>query len=195
MQTDGVWPTQAGPACGAGCCVQPYIPLSGRWYTFSTLCCCNATPHWSSKGLSGPHVSNDRTLISGTICAMLAVSEGRCTAAGGDSPYAVLDKLVPGYYHRRTEQGDICASCCCNNTATEHLMAERLVIDDITHWARTYKVLCEDFYVCQPTVPCTGCCHFHLALLRTSSSLQGSSCKLHSCIHRWMGSALTSWAT
>jgi hypothetical protein len=61
-------------------------------------------------------------------------------AAGGDSPYAVLDKLVPGYYHRRTEQGDICASCCCNNTATEHLMTERLVIDDITHWARTYKV-------------------------------------------------------
>ena len=60
--------------------------------------------------------------------------------AGGNSPYAVLDKLVPGYYHRRTEQGDICASCCCNNTATEHLMAERLVIDDITHWARTYKV-------------------------------------------------------
>ena len=69
-------------------------------------------------------------------------SEGRCNAAGGDSPYAVLDKLVPGYYHRRTEQGDICASCCCNNTATEHLMAERLVIDDITHWARTYKVMC-----------------------------------------------------
>lgn len=59
---------------------------------------------------------------------------------GGDSPYAVLDKLVPGYYHRRTEQGAICASCCCNNTATEHAMCERLVIDDITHWARTYKV-------------------------------------------------------
>ena len=66
-------------------------------------------------------------------------------AAGGDSPYAVLDKLVPGYYHRRTEQGDICASCCCNNTATEHLMAERLVIDDITHWARTYRVSPLDF--------------------------------------------------
>ncbi|BDA50310.1 Pullulanase [Coccomyxa sp. Obi] len=59
---------------------------------------------------------------------------------GSDSPYAVLDKLVPGYYHRRTEGGNICASCCCNNVATEHLMAERLVIDDITHWARTYKV-------------------------------------------------------
>ncbi|EIE23312.1 alpha-1,6-glucosidase, partial [Coccomyxa subellipsoidea C-169] len=59
---------------------------------------------------------------------------------GADSPYAVLDKLVPGYYHRRTEGGDICASCCCNNMATEHAMAERLVIDDVTHWARTYKV-------------------------------------------------------
>lgn len=59
---------------------------------------------------------------------------------GSDSPYAVLDKLVPGYYHRRTEGSDICASCCCNNVATEHAMAERLVIDDITHWARTYKV-------------------------------------------------------
>lgn len=52
----------------------------------------------------------------------------------------MLDKLVPGYYHRRTEGGDICASCCCNNVATEHRMAERLIIDDITHWARTYKV-------------------------------------------------------
>lgn len=60
--------------------------------------------------------------------------------AGGDSPYAVLDKLVPGYYHRRTEQGDICASCCCNNTASEHAMCERLIIDDIVHWARAYKV-------------------------------------------------------
>ena len=71
---------------------------------------------------------------------MLTASQGWRTAAGVDSPYAVLDKLVPGYYHRRTEQGDICTSCCCNNTATEHLMVERLVIDDITHWARTYKV-------------------------------------------------------
>ena len=50
---------------------------------------------------------------------------------------------MPGYYHRRTEQGDICASCCCNNTASEHAMCERLIIDDIVHWARTYKVALE----------------------------------------------------
>ena len=171
MQADGVWPAQARPACGAGCGLQPYIPLSGRWYTLSALCCCNVMPHWSFKGLCSPHELKDRNLGSGTIYAMLAVCEGWCTAAGGDSPYAVLDKLVPGYYHRRTEQGDICASCCCNNTATEHLMAERLVIDDITHWARTYKVLCEDNPVRQPTVPCTGCCQFHRTL-HCFSSLQ-----------------------
>ena len=55
------------------------------------------------------------------------------------SPYAVLDKLVPGYYHRRTEAGEVCNSTCCNNTATEHNMAERLVVDDLVHWARAYK--------------------------------------------------------
>lgn len=55
------------------------------------------------------------------------------------SPYAVLDKLVPGYYHRRTEAGEVCNSTCCNNTATEHAMAERLVVDDLVHWARAYK--------------------------------------------------------
>ena len=59
--------------------------------------------------------------------------------AGVHSPYAVLDKLVPGYYHRRTEAGEVCNSTCCNNTATEHAMAERLVVDDLVHWARAYQ--------------------------------------------------------
>ena len=53
---------------------------------------------------------------------------------------SVLDKVVPGYYHRRMENGDICMSTCCNNMASEHAMCERLIIDDITHWARNYKV-------------------------------------------------------
>lgn len=52
----------------------------------------------------------------------------------------MLDKVVPGYYHRRMENGDICMSTCCNNTASEHAMCERLIVDDITHWARNYKV-------------------------------------------------------
>ncbi|GLI65180.1 hypothetical protein VaNZ11_008629 [Volvox africanus] len=61
-------------------------------------------------------------------------------ASGPSSRYSVLDKIVPGYYHRRHEDGAICDSTCCNNTASEHVMCERLVIEDITHWAKNYKV-------------------------------------------------------
>lgn len=52
----------------------------------------------------------------------------------------MLDKVVAGYYYRRMENGDICMSTCCNNTASEHGMCERLVIDDMVHWAQHYKV-------------------------------------------------------
>ncbi|DBA74854.1 TPA: cytochrome c oxidase subunit 1 [Trebouxia sp. C0005] len=61
-------------------------------------------------------------------------------AAGQHTRYSVLDKVVPGYYYRRMENGDICMSTCCNNTASEHAMCERLVIDDIVHWAKDYMV-------------------------------------------------------
>ena len=57
----------------------------------------------------------------------------------------MLDKVVPGYYHRRTESGEICDSTCCNNTAPEHAMCERLIIDDIVHWAKEYKVCSAPF--------------------------------------------------
>ena len=59
--------------------------------------------------------------------------------AGVHSRYALFDKLVPGYYHRRSEQGDLCTSACCNNTAPEHAMCERLIVEDCLHWARQYK--------------------------------------------------------
>jgi len=60
--------------------------------------------------------------------------------SGPHNVYSVLDKIVPGYYHRRGETGQILHSSCCNNTATEHLMCERMVVDDCVHWARAYKV-------------------------------------------------------
>ena len=55
------------------------------------------------------------------------------------SRYAVFDKIVPGYYHRRSEQGDLCTSACCNNTAPEHAMLERLIVDDAVHWVSNYQ--------------------------------------------------------
>ena len=61
-------------------------------------------------------------------------------STGPHSQFSVLDKCVPGYYHRREENGAICMSTCCNNTASEHAMCERLIVDDVVHWVTSYKV-------------------------------------------------------
>jgi len=63
------------------------------------------------------------------------------TNAAGTGTNSVLDKVVPGYYHRlNTETGLVETSTCCSNTATEHAMMERLMIDSLVTWAREYKV-------------------------------------------------------
>ena len=62
------------------------------------------------------------------------------THASGPEPKAVLDRIVPGYYHRLNADGRVETSTCCQNTATEHVMMERLMVDDLVHWARDYKV-------------------------------------------------------
>jgi hypothetical protein len=54
--------------------------------------------------------------------------------------YSVLDKVVPGYYHRLETNGSVCGSAFGANNAPEHAMMERLVIDDLCHWAIQYKV-------------------------------------------------------
>ncbi|XP_011024341.1 PREDICTED: pullulanase 1, chloroplastic isoform X2 [Populus euphratica] len=61
----------------------------------------------------------------------------------GNGPFdenSVLDKIVPGYYLRRNTDGFIEHSTCVNNTASEHYMVERLIIDDMLNWAGNYKV-------------------------------------------------------
>ncbi len=62
------------------------------------------------------------------------------THASGPEPRAVLDRIVPGYYHRLSNDGAVETSTCCQNTATEHYMMRRLMVDDLVHWARDYKV-------------------------------------------------------
>ena len=62
------------------------------------------------------------------------------TNASGQNPKSVLDKIVPGYYHRLSVQGEIETSTCCQNTATEHKMMEKLMIDSLITWAKEYKV-------------------------------------------------------
>lgn len=62
------------------------------------------------------------------------------THAAGDAPYSVLDRIVPGYYQRLNADGAVENSTCCANTAGEHRMMEKLMVDDLVHWARDYKV-------------------------------------------------------
>jgi pullulanase len=62
------------------------------------------------------------------------------TTADGLAPFSVLDRVVPGYYHRLLEDGTVAESTCCSNTAPEHMMMGRLVVDSVVTWAREYKV-------------------------------------------------------
>ncbi|CAM2070499.1 Pullulanase [Sulfidibacter corallicola] len=62
------------------------------------------------------------------------------TNASGASSRSVLDRLVPGYYHRLDESGNVTNSTCCDNTAAEHTMMEKLMVDSLVVWARDYKV-------------------------------------------------------
>lgn len=62
------------------------------------------------------------------------------TNASGESDKSVLDKVVPGYYHRLNSEGAIQRSTCCENTATEHAMMEKLMVDSVVTWAKYYKV-------------------------------------------------------
>ncbi|CAH9098703.1 unnamed protein product [Cuscuta epithymum] len=61
-------------------------------------------------------------------------------ASGHNDENSVLDKIVPGYYLRRNNDGSIENSTCINNTASEHFMVERLILDDLMCWAVHYKV-------------------------------------------------------
>ncbi|MCC6650575.1 MAG: pullulanase-type alpha-1,6-glucosidase, partial [Candidatus Eisenbacteria bacterium] len=62
------------------------------------------------------------------------------THAAGLAPHSVLDRIVPGYYQRLNADGAVENSTCCANTASEHRMMQKLIADDLEHWARDYKV-------------------------------------------------------
>ena len=63
------------------------------------------------------------------------------TSTSGIHMNAILDRIVPGYYHRRDESdGSVEAVSCCEDTATEHRMFEKLMIDALVVWTRDYKI-------------------------------------------------------
>ena len=62
------------------------------------------------------------------------------TTASGQNDKSVLDRVVPGYYHRYDSKGAVERSTCCDNTATENLMMGKLMIDSTVLWAKQYKI-------------------------------------------------------
>lgn len=91
----------------------------------------------------GARVAEFRSMVGGLHDAGLQVVLDQVfnhTAAAGQDPKSVLDRVVPGYYHRLTPTGAIETSTCCQNLATENAMAERLMVDSVVTWARDYRV-------------------------------------------------------
>src|SRR5690606_21869522 len=62
------------------------------------------------------------------------------TNASGQTLRSILDRVVPGYYHRLDASGNVTTSTCCQNTATEHNMMRRLMIDTLVLNAIYYKI-------------------------------------------------------
>ena len=63
------------------------------------------------------------------------------THASGQNHASVLDRIVPGYYHRLNQfTGEVERSTCCDNTATENAMMNKLMVDSLVTWAKHYKV-------------------------------------------------------
>lgn len=62
------------------------------------------------------------------------------TSASGQHAQSVLDRIVPGYYQRLDAQGQVERSTCCDNTATENVMMEKLMSDSVLLWARLHHI-------------------------------------------------------
>lgn len=62
------------------------------------------------------------------------------TFESGQGRTSVLDRIVPGYYHRLNAEGVVETSTCCANTATEATMMAKLMVESAVVWARDYRI-------------------------------------------------------
>ncbi|MEU6858248.1 pullulanase-type alpha-1,6-glucosidase [Glycomyces sp. NPDC046736] len=62
------------------------------------------------------------------------------TAASGTAEKSVLDRIVPGYYHRLDADGEVYNSTCCANTATEAPMFDKFIVESAVLWQDAYHV-------------------------------------------------------
>jgi pullulanase len=101
------------------------------------------TPEGSYAVNPDNRVMEYRTMVEGLHSAGLRVIQDvvfNHTSASGEGPNSNLDEVVPGYYHRLDANGSLETGSCCADTATEHRMMEKLMIDTIVLNAKEYKI-------------------------------------------------------
>jgi len=84
-----------------------------------------------------------RVMVNGLHKAGLRVVQDvvfNHTNASGEGPNSNLDEVVPNYYHRLDANGSLESASCCPDTASEHKMMEKLIIDTLVLNARDYKI-------------------------------------------------------
>lgn len=84
-----------------------------------------------------------RSMVQGLHRAGLRVIQDvvfNHASASGEGPNSVLDEVVPGYYHRLDADGNQENGSCCPDTASEHRMMEKLMIDATVLNAKEYKI-------------------------------------------------------
>ncbi|MDE2277207.1 MAG: pullulanase-type alpha-1,6-glucosidase [Burkholderiales bacterium] len=98
---------------------------------------------YASSALGTARVLEFRQMVQGLHDAGLRVVMDvvfNHTSASGQNPNSILDKIVPGYYYRLGPTGAVLTDSCCQDTASEHAMMGKLLIDSVLTWARQYHV-------------------------------------------------------
>ncbi len=101
------------------------------------------TPEGSYAINPNNRVMEYRTMVQGLHTAGLRVVQDvvfNHTNAAGEAPNSNLDEVVPLYYHRLDANGTLETGSCCADTASEHRMMEKLMIDTLVLNATVYKI-------------------------------------------------------
>lgn len=62
------------------------------------------------------------------------------TYSAYDEEHSIFDRVVPYYYHRYNDRGELMSSSCCADIATENRMVEKLIVESLIGLAKEYKV-------------------------------------------------------
>jgi pullulanase-type alpha-1,6-glucosidase len=125
-------------------CIEPIRDADGFNWGYDPLHYTAPEGSYAAQPEGGARTREYRAMVKGINGAGLRVVMDvvyNHTPASGQDPKSVLDRIVPGYYQRLNPvTGAVETSTCCQNTATEHRMMGKLMVDSVLTWATQYKV-------------------------------------------------------